>query len=359
MIRRANPSIFELASASAMTDNRSMRWMSCTLLAALVAMPGAALAQKGAADSVDAARALGQEAGDLLDQKRYADALERVTRAEALYHAPTHLLMMGEAQEGLGHLAEAANIYERLAAEPIPASAPAAFRNAQDAGKTKLRALLARIPSLLVQVQGPPTADAVATLDGKPLALKSGVAVRVNPGKHTVKVSASGYASAERSLTLPERGGVVIVEIILDPQNQPGVRPQLPAANSTSGVAHDTGSTPSGEPSRLPAWVALGVGGAGVIVGTVTGILALRKVSELRDRCPDNHCSTDDQQLADSSRTFGTVSTISFTVGAVGVGTGALLLLLRNEPSATQAPSARPRVNPWIGLGSAGLGGTF
>src|ERR1700678_3544752 len=155
------------------------KWAGSLVYASLLLAAPIAYA---APSATDRARALAEEAGDLLDAKRYADALDRVTRAEALYHAPTNVLMTGEAQEGLGHLAAALETYERrpaptnvpmtggakeapappaaaletyerLAPEPLPPTAPRPFLQAQKDGKVRLDALLARVPSVLVTVR--------------------------------------------------------------------------------------------------------------------------------------------------------------------------------------------------------------
>src|SRR5262245_1330165 len=126
------------------------------LLAVGLVLAGALLgAAPAAADpptgDVDRARALARESSDLLDKQRYADALERATQAEALYHAPFHLVVIAQALEGLGRLAEAAHKYEQLIAEPLPPSAPRVFHEAQEKGRQRLRQLVARVPSLLVR----------------------------------------------------------------------------------------------------------------------------------------------------------------------------------------------------------------
>ncbi|MGH7436090.1 MAG: hypothetical protein ACRENE_10490, partial [Polyangiaceae bacterium] len=84
---------------------RVHRGLGAVAFVAVLGMTPAARAAGGASDDVAKARALAEEAGDLLDAKKFADALERVTRAEGLYHAHTHELMLGQANEGLGHLA--------------------------------------------------------------------------------------------------------------------------------------------------------------------------------------------------------------------------------------------------------------
>src|SRR5262245_58423268 len=84
-----------------------------SIIAASIATSAVALAEDGT-EAVDEARRTVVEAADLLDAKRYAEALDRATRAESLYHAPIHLLLIAQAEEGLEHLANAAKWYLAL-----------------------------------------------------------------------------------------------------------------------------------------------------------------------------------------------------------------------------------------------------
>jgi len=310
-------------------------------------------------DAVSQARELGEKAADAIDEHRYADALDLATRAEALYHAPTHVLMTGQAQEGLGRLTLAVETYERLLAEPLPPGSPSPFLQAQETGKRQLRALLARVPSMLVNVQGGPPVESDqmhVTVDGSPLALHAGAAVRLDPGVHALKVLAAGYLPVERSVTLPEKGGVTVVEVAL--QQEPGseaVSPRPAAAPAEAKI-----ESPERGGSPAPAIVAFGVGGAGIAVGAVAGIISLGKVSELSDRCPSNVCAPSEQSTIDSARGLATASTVGFVVGAVAVGVGTTLLILRHGPRAGASGASRPpAVAPWIGWGGAGITGRF
>ncbi|MDI3285000.1 hypothetical protein [Polyangium sp. 15x6] len=94
-------------------------------------------------------------------------------------------------------LAEALATYERLAAEPLGPTSPPAFRKAREEGSKRERALLALVPSLLVVVTGAATEDVKATVDGKPLALGTGVATRsVRGGKEDARRPGLGRARA-------------------------------------------------------------------------------------------------------------------------------------------------------------------
>ena len=59
----------------------------------------------------------------------------------------------------------------------------------------------------------------------------------------------------------------------------------------------------------------------------------------------------------DSIDTRATLSTAMFVVGGVGLTAGLVLLL--TAPKAKPATPTKASVEPWIGIGSAGLRGTF
>jgi hypothetical protein len=104
-------------------------------------------------------------------------------------------------------------------------------------------------------------------------------------------------------------------------------------------------------------WAGFGLAGAGVVVGSVTGALALGKGSTVRGQCEGLRCPTSIDGDLQSGRTLATVSTVSFIatgVGAVG-GVVALLVAPRRESAALTGVA----VTPWVGLGSAGVRGSF
>lgn len=320
-----------------------------------------ARAQPDGDEAKTRARALGNEAAERLIAKDYEGAIERVTQAEGLFHAPTHLRILAEAQEGLGRLAAAMETYERLVAEPLPVGAHDAFLKAQSLARQRLRHLASRVPSLLVTVRGAPAAEAAITVDGRAIAAASGTAVRLDAGAHEVRVEAPGHAPFERRVTLPARGGVVVVEATLEhAAGRPGDPSATPAPGEPSAAP---GSDDKIErPSRVPAFIAFGAGAAGLVVGAVTGAVSLAEVSDLKERCPANQCGPADQPDIDRAETLATVSTVGFAVGAAGAAAGVLLLLFLPGESAPARPntgSSAVRASPWIGLGAAGVRGSF
>jgi len=294
--------------------------------------------------AIDQARALAQESGDLLEAGRFEEALERAVQAEELYHAPIHLLMIAEAEEALGRLTQAAETYERLVAEPLSANASPVFRQAQETGAKKLKRLLAKLPSVLIVVDGPSQSATSASIDGKPVAL-TGRAIRLDPGPHAIRVEADGYAPFDDTITLPHKGGVIKLDVLL---REPSGSIAAPPAERPS----------SKEGSYAPAVIAFGIGGAGLVLGGITGVMFLGRMSDLNDRCPDDRCAPEDQPEIDSAGALGNVSTVGFGVGIVGVAVGVIFLATRDTSEATLSVGGAT-IRPWIGLQRTGIEGQF
>ena len=90
--------------------------------------------------------------------------------------------------------------------------------------------------------------------------------------------------------------------------------------------------------------------GAGAIVGSITGALAMSKYGAVAPQCRDNQCPPETHGDIDAGRTMGTVSTISFIVAGVGAAAGVVGLFFPleagDEPATDTEASAAE-----IGLG--------
>jgi len=304
---------------------------------------------------VSAARALGQEGVKLADAGNCEDAIDRLSRAEKIFHAPTTLARLGECQVKVGKIVAGTENLNRVVRETIGPSAPQAFRDAQDRAKVVLAEAKPRIAKLKVAVAAPADAKLVVTIDGENLPIANLNMNRpVDPGEHVVEATAPGFLPAKGKVTLPD-GGVDSLALTLE------IDPNAPKAPVVAPVAGGQGSGPGDAPSkrdRTPAYVSLGIGGAGLVVGTVFGIVAMGKKSDLDDACPNKVCpSAAQQDTIDSGKTMGTISTVGLVVGAVGIGAGVILLL--SGGSSSSRASTSPKVQPLVGLGQAGVGGTF
>jgi hypothetical protein len=336
-----------------------------SLTTSLVA-PAALAQDQPQAESVAAARSLGMQGIKLADAGDCKGAIEKLSRAESLYHAPSILARLGECQVNVGQVVLGTENLNRVVREQLAANAPKAFRDAQERAKGVLNSALPKIAHLTVRVE-PADARPQVTVAGAaiPPAL-IGIERPTDPGTHEVVVSAPGYLEQKQSVTLAEGGSQEIaVKLEKDPAAAAAVTP--PPASTAPAVVTTSPTTPPADTgpkkSNTLAYVALGVGGAGLVVGGVTGFLALGKKGDLKG-CVDTKCPSSQEDTLDGAKSMATVSTVGFAVGFVGVGLGVVLLLTGN--SSASASKSAPKlakhgvsVEPWIGTQSAGLSGTF
>jgi hypothetical protein len=305
-----------------------------------------ALAQPTEADRATA-RALAAEGYEALERHDYKVAEDRFRRADALVHAPTIVVDRARALVGLGRLVEAFEAYQLVLREGVPANSPPSWKQAQvDAGK-EVPAVERRLAWLVLRVEGP--SDPRVTIDGAPVPNASlGARRAIDPGRHTIRVTADGFVSTGRSVTLSEAQEQELT-IKLD------TPPEVELQESPTPAA----PPPEAEHKKpnIPMWVAFGAGGAGLIFGSVTGVIALNKHADLEPQCPNGDCPYELDDEVSSFRTFGTLSGIGFGVGVAGIATGAVLFFTNKSGSSSSETGTG--ITPRIGLGSVSVEGRF
>ncbi len=332
---------------------------------ALGGAPRAARAQQDAsAADLSAARGLFFEGMKLADAGRCAEAVDRFERAARLHQAVTIFGRLGECQVELGKVVLGAENLLRAVRERLPANAPPAFVAAQARAQRALDAAVPKIAKLKLSLKAPPAARPAITIDGEPLSTALLDTQRpTDPGPHVVEVSAPGFLKESARVALAE-GDAQTLTITLrpDPNAATAASPaKAPGAGPPGAVVPAPGARPPADgagPNRLPLYLALGAGAAGLAVGVGFGAASLAKYSGLTDRCQvRSECPPEAQRDIDSLSRFATVSTVGFGVAAAGLGTALVLWLAADSP----APKAerQARVRPWVGVGGAGLGGTF
>jgi hypothetical protein len=160
-----------------------------------------ALAQS-AADKATA-RGLALEGIELFKKEKYAEALDKLQRAQQLFDAPTHLIYIARCQVKLGQIVEAAEAYRKLTRTNLGADPPQAFKDAVANAKKELPEIEPRIAGLRIDVEPSNVGGLELEIDG--IAVSSvivGVDRPSNPGKHRVLARAPGYKPAEASIEL-------------------------------------------------------------------------------------------------------------------------------------------------------------
>lgn len=150
-----------------------------------------------------AARDLFTEGSQLQTQGKFAEALDRFQRSNAVFPAPTTYLHIAQCEVALAKLVEGAESYRAIMNTKIPAGAPQAFFDAQKAAASELALVEPRVPRAKIMiVDGAPISVLV---DGQPLNLALlGVARPIDPGAHKV-VGTSRAGTVEQSFTIKEK----------------------------------------------------------------------------------------------------------------------------------------------------------
>jgi hypothetical protein len=335
------------------------------------ARPTPAFAQSDADRAT--ARQLGLEGQQALDAKEFKTAEDRFRRAEKLVHAPTLLLGLARGLAGEGRYVEAQEAYNRILREGVAPGAPDAFKRALDDARTEVGAVSPKIGGVTITVKaagGGEIAEPKVTLDDHPLNSASlGVRRAVDPGQHVLKVAAEGYRPAEASFSVPEGGSVdQPVTLEKDPSYVP---PQPPAPGGAGGPAQTPGVTGPAGPehaattsTKMPAyapWIAFGIGGVGLAVGSIAGLVAMGKHSDLSKSCQNAVCDSSHQGDVNSYHSVASVATIGFVVAGLGAAGGVVLLLMQSGGDAHAAAAEPPGryVAPVLGLGTIGARGRF
>jgi hypothetical protein len=352
------------------TDKRLSAAIIATVLCA--GAPSHAQNQQASASDMANARALGVEGVQLADRGDCTTAIDRLWRAESLYHAPTILGRLGECQVNLGKLVAGTETLQRVVREPLGPESPPAFLAARDRAQKVLEAALPKIGKLFIHVDNAQAQGLVVTVDGEVVPLAGLDVDRLtDPGSHRVQAAAPGYLTATSTVSLAE-GSSAQVTLVLTPAagaaagTAPGNAPVASAAMPPPTPSWSTQTAPPAKDagagsSKVGPIVLLATGGAGIVLGSIFGGLALAKKSNLDSVChPKAQCPASSQSDIDALNTNATIATVGFIVGGVAAAAGGIWLIAGSGSKPAQA--ARPGrlvVHPWIGATSAGVSGVF
>ena len=347
--------------------------------ASLALASGNALADEPSAADIASARRIGFEGIQLAEKGNCAAAIDKLARAEKLFHAPTTLGRLGECQVLIGKVVEGTENLGRVAREELAASAPAAFVTARARARKQLAAATPKLAHAKIIVKAPPDATVSVTVDTLPVnAANLGEDRVLDPGPHVVEATAPGYFKAHAEINLQEGGSEqVTLKLIVDPEAARAARvaaattpsspssssPPSPPASSPGADTRSPGAEASGL-NRTLAYVALGLGVVGLGLGTVFGLNAVSKKNDLSSACPNKSCRASEQSTIDSAKTAGTISTVAFGVGGAAVILGGVLFFTASSSSSSPG-AARVAIppklvaRPYFDIGSAGVVGSF
>jgi tetratricopeptide (TPR) repeat protein len=303
---------------------------------------------------LDVARSIAVSGREAFNAGDYDTALAMFRKAYELYPAPTVVLYQARTLEKMGLLIEASDTYSRTTRISVPNNAPAQFAEAIAAAREEGEALLKRIPTLTVELQGvrPDDPRMSVMLDSRPLdKAQLSHPQRLNPGTYRVVGSVGSKRQFDSQVTLvigQNRRITINLSVAPDPHGiESGIAPRG-TVGEDRGTAH---------PIPVLAYVAGGVGVAGVGAGVITGLLANGKYDDAERLCQNTRCATGSPGIdaVDAFRTWRMVSSVSYGVGAAGIATGVILWLTGSNDAEGRSRS----IEPWGTAKAAGIRGTF
>lgn len=256
----------------------------------------------------------------------YTTAYDDFKKANDLIPSPNAEYWMAMSLDKAGKVEEAIDAYQTFLANP----------NASKVGADKVSGAQSRLGALKktpasVNVTTTPPGASVS-VDGQAQMGETPMVVKVPPGSHELSISAPGYETESRKVTVKATEKQNLnVELMKSAAPAPTPAPTPPAAPTEAPAAPPPAPPPAPEhKSMVPAYVTLGIAGAGAIVGTIFGIKALSAKSTF-DKTPTN-------SNADTVERNALISDMSFGV-AITLGVTGIVLLTSSGSSTTPAES--------------------
>ena len=356
------------------SSSRSARAVRRSLpLAAALALT-ITLGAPARADDVEQARTLFDQGVTDLDAGRMEKACPAIEQSFRLDPRPGTLFTLAECEAQRGRIATAVARYTEFLA--LHRNFTPKKRNEQqgraDTSTAQIAALAPHVPTLTLRLPEGAPEDTLVKRDGQVVpSLSLGTALAVDPGEHVITTQVPGGPVVDHAVTLQkgekkELG--LTIKLQADPPADPippplttTLRPPPTTAPPPTGTSPPPAPLPDARAHRIGALSAGALGVTGIVVGAVTGILAIdRKGVVARDctRTPAGYdCATSDGVAAgERLKELGAASTAGFAIGLAGLGAAGILLL--TMPTSRPAPAAAS-LGVSLSLQGARLQGAF
>jgi hypothetical protein len=326
--------------------------LSRTLLAA-AAVLATQWATPAAAQSENArraaAKALLQEGGALYAKESYAEALAKFRDAYEVFRSPKILFNIAQCELRLKRERLAATTYSAFLDQTLEAKELASQRQT---AREQLAQLVGKLSRLKLELS-PQVAQ--LQIDG---AAEAGREPFVDPGKHTLTVSAAGYVTQTQEIEVraaeamrvavslqavaPEPRPKDVPDVVPKPTDVPRADPNPPILTNPPLVVHDV--PPERSTRAWAGWGTVAGGGVLVVGSGVVGLLASMNNSTLAalavGQAQPGSRPSDAAGLRSSVKGESIASTVMLGAGLVAVGVG-IYLLVTDSPSANHSQEGR------------------
>lgn len=290
----------------------------------------------------------------LFESRSYEPALVEFRASFGIVASPNTRLYVARSLRELGRIVEAYVEFGRTNVEAREqASEDARYSKAGEAAAAERDALKQRLGFVTVRIDHPE--ESTRLLVGDEEIRRGGWSepIPVSPGAAQIRLETPGRTPVIGALTIDAGQTKALT---LDAASGPTARHAAAAAAATP--ANVDAATPAREeptsPSLRPfAYVAGGVGVAGIAAFAIFGLMAKGTHDDLVARCPGGRCTSDVSSDVTSGQSQQTLANVALVVGAVGLAAGVVLFVLEPKRAGSGNVSAT------VGLGRFELKGRF
>ncbi len=292
------------------------------LVASLVGANAPTLAAEPNSPELAAARELFKQGLELEGKGEWKAALDTFRKVGAVRMSAAVRFHLGLCLEKLGSLVEAWGEFQKAEAETAADPKPESATIHKSAAK-HVADLDARIPRLVVSVN----VKASLSVDGSPIsAALLDAPIPLDPGPHTLEVSAKGHVTQRKKLTLAEQAPPTKVAFELEPvtgDTPPPPKPEPPPPPA------EPGST------RVAPFILTGVGVVAFGAGVGLALHGRAIGQEVEAACgAARPCPPSLEPRYDDGKRFTLYGNIALIGGAVLTAGGLVWLVVgRSEPS--------------------------
>jgi len=290
-----------------------------------------------------------------MNEKRYKDAVEKFQQSYDIVASPNSRLMLGRALVKVNRLLDAYKEFEATVTQATELAArQPKYQKTADAAKKELDdvrvelAFITVIPGTEVSIGGHKLSDADW---GKP--------IPVNPGKIYVEITSTDGRVRKKRMRM-EPGVTRVLTADLTPTSSTTAHSdEEPAKEQEQKHEESASSSPSGSGlDRKTVGYATGAVGALGVVGFV-GFQVVGKAifGDPKENCKGTQCSAAAVDNAQIKGRYEGFSYASLTLGILGLGVGAYLILTDHPSTSGDSSSASTALQ--VGPGSFSLTRTF
>lgn len=284
---------------------------------------------------------------ELFDDGKFEEALAEFSMSRAAVASPNTLLYVARCQVSLDRLQEAYATFTHVIAEGTKlGESESRYQRAAESAEHERAQLASSLGLLRLKVRNAAEGTEV-WLNGQLLPREEWTElVPVLPGTLEIEIRTPDRSPQTHAGRIqPDE----TLELSFDVSKAESTAPPPPAPKPQPRV-QATQQLEAPQDMSTYAWIAGGVGVAGLATFGVFGAMASKTHGDLEDKCGSGPCPTDESDLISKGKQRQTIANIGLIVGAVGVAASATLFVLDSSGN-SEEPVAELLVGPsWVGV---------